>query len=238
MKCVNIITPVKDSIDTALETAAAIMASDIGMPFIYTIYNDFSTEENTQKLQEASREMGFRLMNMSDLTDRPSPNYLLALRIARRETLDMEGALVIVESDVTVRPETIRGLINGSLEREDCGIAASVTVDSDGKINYPYSHANGIKQDVVATKKHCSFCCSLLTNRLLSAVDFGSLGTNKDWYDVTISHKSLECGLTNYLFLNLPVEHKPHGSRPWKKLKYTNPLKYYWIKLTKGMDKI
>ncbi|MBR6465174.1 MAG: glycosyltransferase family 2 protein, partial [Bacteroidales bacterium] len=27
-------------------------------------------------------------------------------------------------------------------------------------------------------------------------------------------------------------------SRPWKLLKYKNPIKYYWIKFTKGMDKI
>ena len=45
-------------------------------------------------------------------------------------------------------------------------------------------------------------------------------------------------GFHNYLFINLPVLHRPHGSRPWKKLKYTNPLKYYWLKYTKGLDKI
>jgi hypothetical protein len=34
------------------------------------------------------------------------------------------------------------------------------------------------------------------------------------------------------------VTHRPHASRPWKQLKYKNPLKYYWLKLTKGLDKI
>jgi len=36
----------------------------------------------------------------------------------------------------------------------------------------------------------------------------------------------------------LTVWHRPHSSRPWKQLKYTNPLKYYWLKFTKGLDKI
>ena len=35
-----------------------------------------------------------------------------------------------------------------------------------------------------------------------------------------------------------PVLHKPHSSRPWKQLKYTNPLLYYWRKLTQHRDKI
>ena len=55
---------------------------------------------------------------------------------------------------------------------------------------------------------------------------------------MTISHESLECGLHNYLFVELPVLHRPHQSRPWKQLKYTNPIKYYWYKLTRGLDKI
>lgn len=55
---------------------------------------------------------------------------------------------------------------------------------------------------------------------------------------MTISHESVAHGLHNYLFTSLPVIHRPHQSRPWKQLKYTNPLKYYWLKFTKGLDKI
>ncbi|EJW89326.1 hypothetical protein EVA_22564, partial [gut metagenome] len=40
MKCVHIITPVKDSIELTLQTVEAVMSSDIQVPFIYTIYND------------------------------------------------------------------------------------------------------------------------------------------------------------------------------------------------------
>ena len=47
MKELHIITPVKDSIDTTVETIDSIMASQLNWPFSYTIYNDYSTAENT-----------------------------------------------------------------------------------------------------------------------------------------------------------------------------------------------
>ena len=72
----------------------------------------------------------------------------------------------------------------------------------------------------------------------MKRVDFDVLDKSKNWFDVTISHRSLEQGLKNYLLTSHPVLHHPHGSRPWKQLKYTNPLMYYWRKLTKGFDKI
>ncbi|MFI3283388.1 MAG: glycosyltransferase family 2 protein, partial [Rikenellaceae bacterium] len=59
MKSIHIITPVKDSIDSTLESAKAIMNSRITTPFTYTIYNDFSTAENTARLESASQELGF-----------------------------------------------------------------------------------------------------------------------------------------------------------------------------------
>lgn len=238
MKRLHIITPVKDSIDSTLETIKAVMSSDIAVPYTYTVYNDFSTEENTRRLEEASREYKFRLVHLADLTDHPSPNYLLVLQTAQKEAIEAEAGLLIVESDVTVKMDTLQSLFSGARQRSDCGIAAAVTTDERGKINYPYLHAKGHEDQVYAEKKHCSFCCSLLTLQLLKAFDFQSLDPDKNWYDVTISHESLKKGFQNYLFTNLPVLHRPHGSRPWKQLKYTHPLKYYWLKYTKGLDKI
>lgn len=238
MKSLNIITPVKDSIESTTMTIDAIMASDISVPHTYTIYNDFSTAENTARLEKLAREKGFRLVNLTDLTSHPSPNYLLVLQTCQQEALQDDAALVIVESDVVVRPETIQRLYEGARERHDCGIAAAVTVDEQGTINYPYEYARGRENTVIDNRKHCSFCCSLLTPSLLKAFDFHRLDPTKNWFDVTISHESLRCGLHNYLFTNLSVIHRPHASRPWKQLKYKNPLKYYWLKLTKGLDKI
>ncbi len=238
MEKLHIITPVKDSIDSTLDTVRAVMASRLDVPHTYTLYNDFSTPENTQRLEEASREMGFQLVNLSELTTHPSPNYLLVLQRERRMCVEEEAALVIVESDVVVRPDTLQGLWQGTLQHPDTGIAAAVTVDEKGEINYPYLYAKSSEEKVVDTRRHCSFCCSLLTPELLRRVDFDQLNASKSWFDVTISHRSLEEGLHNYLFATLPVTHKPHSSRPWKQLKYKNPLKYYWLKLTKGLDKI
>ena len=234
----HIITSVIDSIDCALETAKAILASDLKVPFTYTIYNDFSTPENTRRLEQAAREMNFRLVNLADLTDHPSPNYLLVLKKTRHEAIEDDAGLLIVESDVVVRENTLQDLYDGAKERTDCAIAAAVTVDEQGAVNYPYLHAKGQEGKVYPEKKHCSFCCSLLTPRFLRAFDFDELDASKNWFDVTISHEALKRGFRNYLFANLPVWHRPHGSRPWKQLKYTNPLKYYWLKFTKGLDKI
>lgn len=238
MKCLHIITPVKDSIDSTLETVKAIMESNILVPFTYTVYNDFSTEENTHRLEEAARQWNFRLVNLSDLTDHPSPNYLLVLQTAQKEAIEADAGLLIVESDVIVKKNTLQSLYNSALQQKQCGIAAAVTTDEKGVINYPYLHAKGHENQVYPEKKHCSFCCSLLTPGLLKAFDFQTLDPSKNWYDVTISHESLKRGFQNYLFTTLPVWHRPHSSRPWKQLKYKNPLKYYWLKYTKGLDKI
>ena len=238
MKSLHIITPVKDSIDLTLETVKAILDSDIKVPYTYTIYNDFSTEENTLRLEKAAAEMGFNLVNLKDITTHPSPNYLLVLKKTRKEAIAADAGLLIVESDVIVKKNTLQDLYSGAEERKDCGIAAAVTVDEKGEINYPYLHAKGKVNTIYPEKKHCSFCCSLLTPEFLSAFDFDRLDESKNWFDVTISHESLNCGFKNYLFTNLPVWHRPHSSRPWKQLKYTNPIKYYWLKFTKGLDKI
>ena len=87
MKELHIITPVKDSIESTLLTIEAIMASQLSIAHTYTVYNDFSTPENTARLEEAAKRYGFRLVNLSDLTSHPSPNYLLVLQTVQREAL-------------------------------------------------------------------------------------------------------------------------------------------------------
>ena len=68
MNSLHIITPVKDSINSTLDTIKAIVGSEVNVPFTFTIYNDFSTEENTRILAEASVQYGFELINLADLT--------------------------------------------------------------------------------------------------------------------------------------------------------------------------
>lgn len=238
MDKVLIITPVKDSIQSVFKTIASVGESVMTTPHSYTVYNDFSSPENRALLEQKAKEKRFRLINLEDITTHPSPNYLLTLCSAQAECLMLNAGLLIVESDVVVGRETIQSLIDGANARPDCGIAAAVTVDDKGVINYPYEKMRGNEGQVIDFKKHCSFCCSLLTPEFLSSFNFNNLDGRKHWHDVTISHKSLELGFHNYLFTNMPVVHTPHSSRPWKQLKYSSPLRYYWLKFTHGLDKI
>jgi hypothetical protein len=233
-----VITPVKDAIESTMDTVRAIAASQLQTPWSYIIYNDYSTAENTRLLAEAARDGGFTLVNLADATGHPSPNYLWILQDAQRRALEAGADLCIVESDVTVQPHTLQSLSDEAHRRPDCGIAAAVTVDDQGRINYPYLYAAAAPDSVLPTRRHVSFCCTLLTEAFLQAFDFRGLDPSKAWHDVTVSRRSLALGFVNYLFTTLPVVHRPHGSRPWKQLKYTSPLRYYWLKLIRQRDKI
>ena len=227
-----IIMPVKDSLDTAEQAIRAIVASGHTL----TVYDDYSTEENAARLDMLQKELGIRVIHISEHVDHPSPNYRWVLIQSQREALEKGQDLVIVESDVIVRPETIDQLIDAS-RKSNVGMVAAVTVDEAGKINFPYEYAQKIHEDGPCTKRF-SFCCTLLTNAFLGAYDFQQLDPEKNWYDVHISHISVKMGFANILQMSNPVLHKPHSSRPWKQLKYTKPLLYYWRKLTQRRDKI
>ena len=252
-----VIMPVKDSLDTARESIAALTqalsahhSSLITHRSSLIVYNDFSTPENTAELERMSSEMGFELVNWADRTNHPSPNYRLTLQDAQQRALEHDEHLVIVESDVVVRPDTLQRLesvvnVSGDqlntkhlTQNTKIGMVAAVTVDTNGNINFPYLYAQKMKGDIVDTHKRFSFCCTLLSNEFLKAFSFMQLDPEKSWYDVFISHQSVALGFHNLLMLDNPVLHKPHSSRPWKKLKYTNPIKYYWQKITRKRDRI
>jgi len=238
MSKLHIITPVKDSLETTLRTIDGIMRSEIDANFSYTIYNDFSSDETTQKLTTESEKQGFSLVNLKNITSHPSPNYLLILQAAQKKAIAENAHLLIVESDVIVEKNTIQKMVDSVDSLQKPGMIAAVTTSEDGNINFPYLYAQKFNLGIIETKKRLSFCCTLLTNRYLSSFDFENLNPEKSWYDVFISHKSVELGYKNYLMTSLPVVHLPHSSRPWKHLKYTHPLKYYWKKLIDNRDKI
>ena len=114
MRPIHIITPVKNSIESTYQTIKAILSSNISRPYTYTIYNDFSTEENTALLERYSKELGFELVNLADITTNPSPNYLLVLQRCQQRALEADADILIVESDVVVRPDTIQSLADGA----------------------------------------------------------------------------------------------------------------------------
>lgn len=231
-----VITPVKDSLNTTIETIHSIRKSE--GKFYYCIYNDFSTEETTLSLQKLQSEYHFELINLSEFTTTPSPNYRLVLQMAQKKALELNLPLIIVESDVEVQTNTLKELIKCSSQLFKCGMVAAITKDRDGKINFPYLNFKSVKKDIVKTTHSLSFCCTLLTIELLRQYDFKVLSTEKHWYDVSISRKSVQLGLNNYLLISMAVLHKPHSSRPWKQLKYQNPIKYYFQKLIKRLDRI
>ena len=233
----HIIMPVKDSIVIAERAIRAIVESGYAL----CVYDDNSLPENAQRLDDMAAEMNIQVVHIFTLTDHPSPNYRLVLQLARQEALDTGRHLVIVESDVIIKANTLDRMLEEV--QEGVGMVAAVTVDEQGEYNFPYHYLHRLRyrflsKKTIDTKKRFSFCCTLLTNELLKKANFQQLDPTKNWYDVTISHWSIALGLRNLLMLGNPVLHLPHSSRPWKRLKYTHPLRYYWRKITQRLDKI
>lgn len=231
-----IITPVKDSIDTTLETIRSVQAGNEDCRYI--VYNDFSTPQNELELKNKSAEYHFELINLSDLTQKPSPNYDVILIDAQQKALQAESHLIIIESDVSIRKNTLNNLVEFAAQNNKTGLVGAVTVDEKGDVNFPYLKFRNNQEATIQTKRSLSFCCTLLTYDFLKQFSFSDLDPVKDWYDVTISKISRHLGFENVLLKNTPVLHRPHSSRAWKQLKYTNPVKYYFYKWIKRRDKI
>ncbi len=237
MKDLVLITPVKDSLNTLLETVRSIAPETAN--FDYYIFNDFSTVETRKWLDENSGKFGFQVINIEEHTTKKSPNYRTILLMARELSLRKNAHLVIIESDVIVSADTIKGLNRLADELPDAGLIGSVTVDHNGKVNFPYLYAlTDGKTGTYISNHSISFCCTLLTNNFLKQFDFNELPETLDWFDVPITKKSRGLGFKNYISKNLPVFHQPHGSRPWKMLKYKNPFLYYLKKFILQRDRI
>lgn len=228
---VHILMPVKDSIETTERAIRAIVDSGHTL----TVYDDNSMPANAARLDALQSELGIQVIHIGDYTNHPSPNYRWVLIEAQRKALEQGAHIIIIESDVIVQPDTITKMIEAV--QPNVGMVAAVTTDRLGIINFPYEYARVFKNDA-PRRKRFSFCCTLLTNELLRTYPFDQLDPSKNWYDVHISHVSLQRGFDNILQISNPVLHLPHSSRPWKKLKYTHPLRYYWNKLIHGRDKI
>lgn len=231
-----VVTPVKNSLENTLETIKAIKNSNIEL--VYYVYDDFSDENISKSLSNNATLLGYNYIHLSSLTSTPSPNYFTVLKDAQMKALTLNLPLIIVESDVEVQSTSLETLIRFTQQNSNIGMVGAVTVDYNGEVNFPYLKFKGKKKEAIETERSLSFCCTLLSQSFLSKYSFEHLDKSKDWFDTTISYASLENGFKNYVLLDTPVLHKPHGSRPWKQLKYTNPLKYYWFKFTKRRDKI
>lgn len=231
-----IITPVKDSFQTTKLTVKAI--SEAHGDFIHYVFNDFSQPETKLLLEKAKVQFGFQLVHLEDITTTPSPNYKLVLEIAQKMALKNKCPLIIIESDVIIKPDTISGLLEILNSKSNSGLIGAITIDNTGNYNFPYTFEKIKTNEIINTTHSLSFCCTLISNEFLKSFDFKLLSDKKDWFDVYISRQSERLGFKNYLAKHLEVLHLPHSSRPWKQLKYTRPILYYFKKLIYKRDRI
>jgi hypothetical protein len=231
-----LVTPVKDSPETTRRTIEAVAAAS--GKFEYLVFDDFSGPETRKLLLQESTKLGFTLVNLADHTSNPSPNYKLVLTMAQQKALEYRVPLILIESDVVIRPNTITTLLEVAQQADHPGLVGVVTVNEQGEFNFPYSNVRKEPEPWSETSRSLSFCCTLISTRLLNAFSFKALPPRKDWFDIHISRQSRKLHFKNYLIRENGVLHLPHSSRPWKQLKYTHPLKYYFFKLLNHRDRI
>jgi hypothetical protein len=231
-----VITPVKDSKETVQKTISAIAGAKGN--FEYIVFNDFSNGETRNFLENTRVEGNYKLINLEDYTRTPSPNYKLVLQMGQKIALDNRVHLILVESDVIIGENTITNLIEITTQCKNPGLIGIATVDQNGSYNFPYSYIKNDRETVVQTHRSISFCCTLISYEFLNKYCFDLLPQKKDWFDIFISHQSRNLGFINYLITKNGVLHLPHSSRPWKQLKYTHPIRYYFYKLLHRRDRI
>ncbi len=231
-----IITPVKNSLETTKKTIKAIYQTKGN--FLYFVFNDFSNDETKNYLQENQEKYNYQLINLEDLTQKPSPNYRLVLIEAQKMAIERGLPLIIIESDVIIKDDTIINLLTISKEKGNTGLLAAITIDKNGDYNFPYNFVKNKNNEVIETNRRLSFCCTLLSHPFLQSYNFNNLSEKKDWYDIHISRVSIKNNFTNYIAKGEQVLHLPHSSRPWKLLKYKNPILYYFKKHIFKRDKI
>jgi len=235
MNKLHIITPVKDSLEMTLQTIAGIMNSEITVDFSYTVYNDFSTDANTEILEKKAVELGFNLVNLKQFTMHPSPNYLMILQRAQQSANFEDAHLLIIESDVIVEKNTIQQMVDSVKTLDKTGMIAAITTDVNGKVNFPYLYARKYASGIINTRKRLSFCCTLITQSFLAEYNFDALNPDRNWFDAFLSRKSIELGFNNYLQTSARVVHIQHSMYPWKHIKHSQPIKYYWKKLMEAI---
>lgn len=231
-----VVTPVKNSLETTLDTIESIYRSNVALKHV--VFNDFSDKDVRYELERNQSNLGFELVNLEDFIQTPSPNYDYVLRESKELAVGLKVPLIIIESDVIINQDTISRLLEFTENTKSVGMVGAITVDELGIVNFPYLKFKGEKKPIIKTERSLSFCCTLLSLPFLNSIDLNSLEKTKDWYDTIISKMSIDNNFQNFVLTNVKVWHRPHGSRPWKQLKYTNPIKYYWQKFILGRDKI
>lgn len=231
-----VITPVKDSLQTTKLAIQAIMEAE--GHFSYYVFNDFSQADTRKYLELEARKLNFNVVHLEDIVNTPSPNYNIVLQKAQQLALAANVPLIIIESDVVIKKDTLQKLLHITKTEKDPGLVGAITIDENGDYNFPYNFEKDKSDAIVNTPHSLSFCCTLISVPFLKKYSFEELAPDKDWFDVYISRQSKKIGFNNYLAKGVRVLHLPHSSRPWKNLKYKNPVLYYLKKIFLKRDRI
>jgi GT2 family glycosyltransferase len=158
--------------------------------------------------------------------------------MGQKMAIERQSHLILIESDVIIRSNTITDLISIAENVPRPGLVGLATVDHYGRFNFPYSYLKENEEIISETSRSLSFCCTLLSLPFIKEYSFENLPSHKDWYDIFISRQARKSGFKNYLIKKDAVLHIPHSSRPWKQLKYTHPFRYYLHKILLQRDRI
>ena len=131
--------------------------------FLYLIYNDFSNKETKQFLDDNQDIFNYSVVHLEDITEHPSPNYHLVLQLAQQKALEMKVPLIIIESDVIIKEDTVVELVKMHARLKKPGLIGAITVDRQGHYNFPYSSEKKSGKGIEDTKRSLSFCCTLIS---------------------------------------------------------------------------
>ena len=126
-----------------MQTAEQAIRAVVASGHTLTVYDDYSSEENAAFLDQLHDELGISVIHISDHIDHPSPNYRWVLIHAQQQAVAHNAHLLIIESDVIVRPDTISRLQQAV--SDSVGMVAAVTVNEEGEINFPYEYGRRSK---------------------------------------------------------------------------------------------
>src|SRR5690606_39857519 len=101
-------------------------------------------------------------------------------------------------------------LLNYHQANSYAGMIGAITVDYDGKINFPYLKFKDTKENIIETNRSLSFCCTFLSLSFLEKFSFENLDQSKDWFDTSISYASLGTAVKNIRLISMLCLHKPH----------------------------
>jgi len=233
MKLPLVLIPFRDSLTTLQRTILALKKPAPEIPLL--LCDDASSAQCLKELNTWLETQNWSKVDVLSLpVGEDAPQYGLALRAGLQRAHNEMRQLLVVESDVEVLPGVVLGLQRVLQRKPDAVMAGAVTIDPEGVWNFPYAgtfRAAKLRSSPLIRRRSLSFCCTLLDHGFVDHLlhtPFPDTG----WMDLKISAMARKLG-TLWLALDLQVVHHPHSSRPWKLLKYKNPLLYYFYKITR-----